>query len=92
MQATQQVCTIIAKTVYRRTNRLEAVNLPSVPESYYDDCENVIVNYVDDPIITNAHSITVPALQWARSRGSRVFCKQFNGATDAWLNGLREFP
>ena len=58
-------------------------------ERHDDDEENIVVNRVDDPVVTDPNAQTRPTLQCAGGRRSRVQCQQRDGTleatTDRWV-------
>lgn len=57
-----------------------------------DDEQNVILDAVDDPVVTDAHSQRGPALQRASGGGTWVLREERNCALDAATNRRIELP
>jgi hypothetical protein len=49
----------------------------------YDDEDNIVVNGVDDPVVTDPNAQTWATLQRAGGRGARVLCQQSDGTLEA---------
>lgn len=57
-----------------------------MPERDEDDEENVVLDGVDDAIVTDPHAESGSALQCPGGRGTRVLCQEGNRALDPATN------
>ena len=67
---------------------LSVVDIPSMPQSHHDHQEHVVLDGVDDAVVTNTNTKPGSTLKSPRSRRARVLSEQRDGALDATA-GLR---
>lgn len=62
---------------------LVVVDVPSMSKSHDDDHEHVVLDGVDDAVVTNSNTKPRSALKSLRSRWARILGEQGDGTLDA---------